>query len=501
MFLNNEMLAAAQKKIRGPRYDRDAYKCGILHIGVGGFHRSHQAVYIDDLMNKKPGDWLICGVSLLPQDKKNMAYLEEQDGLYTVIERSAEKDQARIIGSIKEVMHAPSNPRAVIKRMMDPSIKIVSLTVTEKGYYYDSRGNLDFKNDAIIHDLTHPASPRTMYGYIVGALARRRQSGMNPFTVMSCDNLPGNGHLTQKLVLQFANKIDADLAAWIKENATFPNAMVDRITPTTTSETIDLVAEKYDIRDAWPVMCEDFRQWVIEDKFCDGRPGLERVGAKLVNDVAPYEKMKVRLLNGSHSAMAYLAYLMEYRHVHIAMDDPLVEGFVRHYMNEVTPTLSPVPGVNLKEYKEKLIERFSNPAISDHIQRLAEDGSVKIPNAILPCIRENIAAGRSVKYAGLAVAGWIRYLRGIDENIHAIPVKDVRADALVSAAKIDSRDPMRVVFSGNLFGDDLPFSGPFLGELHRAFQSLFENGVEKTLEQYLLEDTKKRSPAPEPRLH
>ncbi len=469
-----------------PQYDRDTITCGIVHMSVGGFHRSHQALYIDDALNSGATNWAICGVGLLPQDKDNIQALADQDGLYTVLERNAEADTARVIGAMKEVMHAPSNPQAILDRLMDPAIKILSLTITEKGYCYDTDGNLEQNNPAVKHDLGNLASPQSALGYVVSALANRKEKGMPPFTVMSCDNLPGNGHLTESLVLQFAELVNSELAGWIKENVSFPNAMVDRITPVTTDKIVEIVGNQFLINDAWPVVCEDFKQWVLEDKFSDGRPDLDKVGVQLVADVDPYEKMKVRLLNGSHSALSYISYLMGYREVDTAMADPLIAKFVRSYMDhDVTPSVPSVPGIELGPYKDKLIERFSNPAVSDQVQRLAEDGSAKIPNSILPCIAHQLENGGSIKFAALALAGWFRYLTAVDEDLKPIEIKDPRAEQLISAMKLDSRDPTHILGIFEIFGTKLPINTEFLAELNAAMKSLHEKGTKATVEAYL----------------
>ena len=303
---------------------------------------------------------------------------------------------------------------------------------------------------------------------------------------MSCDNLPGNGHLTQHLVLQFAALVDEALATWIKDKVYFPNAMVDRITPVTTDEVVNIVRDKFSINDGWPVVCEDFKQWVLEDKFTDGRPDFEAVGVQLVEDVDPYEKMKVRLLNGSHSALSYLSYLMGYREVDKAMADPLVSKFVRAYMDEdVTPSVPDVPGIDLDAYKDKLIERFSNSAISDQVQRLAEDGSTKIPNAILPCIAHQLEQGGSIKFATLALAGWFRYLTARDEQGEPIKINDPRAKQMSEAISQAPLDPTRILAISEVFGTVLPQNATFLAELELAMSSLVENGAKVTIENYL----------------
>ncbi len=486
IILNEANLPHIDPSIQRPSYDRSALKAGIMHMSVGGFHRSHQALYIDDLLSQSPQDWMICGVGLLPQDKPHVETLNRQDGLYSILERSGQKDTLRICGSMKEVLHAPSDPAKVLARLMDPAIKILSLTITEKGYCYNQEGNLDETNPGIKNDLQSPDAPVTGLGYVVSGLARRRQAKMKPFTVMSCDNLPGNGHLTRKLVLQFASLIDRELAEWIKTHVSFPNAMVDRITPVTKPEIVDLVESQFGVVDGWPVVCEDFRQWVLEDHFSDGRPALEKVGVQLVADVEPYEKMKIRLLNGSHSALSYISYLMGYRQVDKAMADPDIAKFVRAYMDhDITPSVPEVPGINLTQYKDILIERFSNPAIADQVQRLAEDGSQKIPNAILPCIEYQLAQGGSIKFAVLALAAWFRYLTGVDEDLKPIEIKDPMKDDLQTRIKMTPQDPTSILGLSRVFGTQLPLSAPFLTALTAAMASLQQKGARQTVRDWL----------------
>lgn len=483
--LNAANLKDIAGTIEKPRYDRAALKAGIVHMSVGGFHRSHQALYVHDLLQKNPQDWMIAGVGLLPNDAGHVAALQKQDTLYSILERSADKDALKICGSMKEIYHAPANPAAVLERLTDDAVKILSLTITEKGYCYNQQGDLDLNNANIQNDLKDAENPRTGLGYVVSALARRRKMNMKPFTVMSCDNLPGNGHLTHKLVMQFATEINKDLAAWIDGEVTFPNAMVDRITPVTTPEIVTLVEEKFGVRDEWPVVCEDFRQWVLEDKFSNGRPAFEDVGVQLVPDVEPYEKMKVRLLNGSHSALSYVSYLMGYRRVDLAMADPLVSRFVRAYMdNDVTASVPDVPGINLTAYKDKLIERFANPAIGDQVQRLAEDGSAKIPNSILPCISYQLQQGAPIKYAALALAGWFRYLQGTDEQMNAIEIKDPSAERLQQIVKTNPRDATYVLGLEDIFGN-LGADSRLIGEVNKALESLHAKGTKQTVQEYL----------------
>jgi mannitol 2-dehydrogenase len=459
-------------------YERANLKCGILHMSVGGFHRAHMALYVDELMRRQPQDWLIAGTGLLDADRANLQALAAQDHRYTLVERSGAEDRLKFIGSIKETLHAPSDPARLLKRLQDPAIRIVSLTLTEKGYCAASGGVLDDAQPGIQHDLRHLDSPRTGIGYLVSGLRNRMQSRLAPFTVMSCDNLPGNGRYTRSVVLQFAALIDPSLAAWIEDMVRFPNAMVDRITPVTTAETVSFVRQRFGIEDAWPVVCEEFRQWVLEDDFADGRPALEEVGVQMVGDVEPYETMKIRLLNGSHSALAYLSYLAGFRDVDRAMADPLIARFVRRYMDtEVTPTLLPVPGIDLASYKETLLRRFANRAISDKVQRLAEDGSQKIPNSILPCVRHNLRTGGSIAYACRALAGWLRYMAGEDEQGRAIEIEDMRKDRIVAALRAAPDDVRPVLGLADIFGSDLRENPRFTAELSAALATIRRDGV------------------------
>jgi len=485
MKLSNASLEALKNRadIITPSYDRASVKAGIMHMSIGGFHRSHQAVYMDNVLSSGDTQWGICAVGLMPQDKENIGALNAQDTLYNVLERSAAQDELKIIGSIIEVMHAPSAPQDVLARLSDTDIKILSITVTEKGYCYDNNQNLDLTNDLIRRDIQNLDSPKTVLGYIVAGLHARKQSGNAPFTVMSCDNLPGNGHLTRKLVLQFAAQIDGDLKQWIEGNVSFPNSMVDRITPVTTEEVSRLIQEKFDIDDKWPVFCEDYIQWVLE-RYEGDQPPFEQAGIQLVDEVDPFEKMKVRLLNGSHSALSYISYLMGYRAVDKAMSDPLISKFVRAYMDEITNTLDHVPGVDLEGYKAKLIERFSNPAISDQVQRLAQDGSQKIPNAILPCILHNLENGRPIKFLSLALAGWFKYLSAKDEQGHEIEIDDPLSAQLIPAAQEDDA-PKALLNISETFGHDLAQNNNFIQALTADIQSLNTIGTKATLEEKL----------------
>jgi mannitol 2-dehydrogenase len=480
---NISMLATA---LPVPTYNRDALDVGVVHMSVGGFHRSHQAVYLDKLLNHEPQNWMIAGVGLTPQDKTNLDHLSQQDGLYTVLERAPDKDAASIIGSIKELIHAPTQSEKVINAIANPAIKILSLTITEKGYYYDENRHLDFSQANIIHDIALPAIPKTAYGFITKGLQKRIADNAGPITIMCCDNLPGNGHITHHLLIQFLEKAAPELVAWVEQNVSFPNAMVDRITPVTTPAVQDILARDFSVHDQWPVVCEDYLQWILEDKFIAGRPAFEKVGVQMVADVEPYEKMKVRLLNGSHSALSYMSYLMGYRAVDKAMADPLIKAFVKRYMDEdITPSVPAVPGIDLKAYKEKLIDRFSNPSISDQVQRLAEDGSQKIRNAIVPPLEFQLESGGSISSIALALAAWWRYLNGVDEVQQPIAIKDPVAEALSNAARLSPKDPVALLSFDAIFGKQLSANAQLVAKMTEYLESIYAHGMRKTLEDFL----------------
>ena len=486
--LNNASLKNLPSNVRGPAYDRLGITDGILHIGVGGFHRAHQGVYVDDVIRETGANqWGICGVGLLQHDSRMRDALAPQDCLYTVVERGPGADtKARVIGAMTSFLFAPENTEAVLEKMASADIRIVSLTITEGGYYLDPEtGESNLDHPDIVHDLQHPAQPVGAFGYLAEALDRRRQRGLKPFTVMSCDNVQSNGDVTRRMLLAFAGRRDPSLREWIAENGAFPNSMVDRITPATTDADRAMIRETYGIDDAWPVVTEPFRQWVIEDAFCDGRPAWERVGVQMTSDVHPYETMKIRLLNASHSAMGYLGYLAGFEYIHEVIADPLFREFVLDFMNEeVTPILAEVPGVDLATYKKTLVERFSNPAIKDQVSRICMDGSAKIPKFILPTIREQLQRGGPTRRASLVIASWCRAMAGTDDQGAKIEVQDPMAGVLSERARAAGRDPEKFFAVREVFGEDLPQSTVFVEQVREALESLYDLGAKKTLAKY-----------------
>ena len=423
-----------------PTYDRSAATVGIVHIGFGNFHRSHEAMYIDRLMEQGEAmTWGICGVGILPSDAAMRDAMQTQDRLYTLVLRHPDgRLEPRVIGSVLDYRFGPDDPEAVLRIMCDPAVRIVSLTVTESGYVKDpATGAFDPQHADVQHDLVHPTMPRTAFSYIVQALQRRRAAGTTPFTVLSCDNLQGNGDVARQAVVGFARLLDSDLAEWIDAEVAFPNSMVDRITPATTDDDRAAVQRDFGIGDLWPVPAEPFTQWIVEDTFTDGRPELEQVGVQFVQDVRPYEEMKLRLLNGSHQAIAYLGGLLGCTLVDEALRDDRVREYLDDYMwEEAIPTLAPVPGVDLEKYVNTLLERFSNPHMRDTILRLATDGANRMATFVLPTVRDNLIAGRPMPRAMLLLAAWaefwVRIARGAVPDA-AIP-PDVLGQELARAA-------------------------------------------------------------------
>jgi mannitol 2-dehydrogenase len=482
--LTAQTLPARRDHLPTPGYDRSALRVGIVHLGVGGFHRAHQAMYLDRLMNQGLAlDWAICGVGVLPADSRMRAALQAQDGLYTLVRKSADGTyDARVIGSIVEYLLAPNDPERVIERMTDPLVRIVSLTVTEGGYNINAvTGEFAATAADVVHDLAPGAVPRTTFGLITEALVRRRERSLAPFTVMSCDNIQGNGEVARSSFVAFATLRNAELGDWVRSQVCFPNSMVDRITPATTDADRDQVAARFGVEDRWPVVCEPFTQWVLQDAFGNGRPPWEDAGVQLVDDVEPYELMKLRLLNASHQALCYFGYLAGCRLVHEVAQDPLFAGFLLDYMDsEATPTLAPVPGIDLTAYKHELIERFSNAEVRDTVARLCAESSDRIPKWLLPVIRHNVAGGE-IRRSAAVVASWARYAEGVDEQGQPIEVVDRLADSLTTSAVRQRDDPLSFLRNRGVFGDLIDHER-FVTEYRWALDSLHSVGARATLE-------------------
>jgi fructuronate reductase len=482
--LSDATLAGIGGSAQVPAYDRSAVTPGIVHLGIGAFHRAHQAVYTDGVLANDPS-WGIVAASLRSLATRDA--LAPQDGLYTLAVRSGEGERLRVIGSVGRVLVAPEETEALLAAMADPRVRIVSLTVTEKGYCHDpATGELNEAHPDIVADLAAPRKPRTAPGLIVEALARRRAAGIEPFTLLSCDNLPSNGRVAKRIVDRFAALRDADLGAFVEDELVCPATMVDRITPATTDEDRARVAKALGVYDAWPVVTEPFSQWVVEDRFPGGRPSWEMAGAELVSDVEPYELMKLRLLNGAHSTLAYLGYLAGYETVADAMGDSAFERLARALMDEeVTPTLAVPPGADLASYKAALIERFRNPALKHRTWQICMDGSQKLPQRLLGTIRDRLKAGAPFERLALGVAGWMRYVTGVDEKDRQIDLRDPKAAELRVLADAAGRDAERLVRAlvslQDVFGSDLSVDPRFTRAVGAALDKLLKGGAERAV--------------------
>lgn len=455
--LSPHTLSAVKPGVKVPAYNRAEVTPGIVHLGIGAFHRAHMAHYIDDLLADDPS-WGIVGASLRRPDTKDA--LAPQEGLYTLLVRGSKGTSVRIIGAVLDIVDATAELEPLLKLMAHPDIRIVSLTVTEKGYCHDpATGELDERHSDIVHDLANPRAPRSAPGIVVEALRRRLEAGIDPFAVLSCDNLPRNGTTTRRIVTRLAALRDSALGERIAQAVVFPSTMVDRIVPATTEADRAEVEGLTGLADAWPVVTEGFTQFVIENNFPGGRPDFAAVGAELVADVEPYERMKLRMLNGAHSTLAYLGYLAGYEHVADAIGDPAFRAMIHDMMTEeIIPTL-PMERASLETYRDRLLRRFANPALRHRTWQIAMDGSQKLPQRLLGTIRARLRGGHGIDRLALGVAGWMRYVTGIDEAGGPIEVKDPMAGRLRAIADAAGRDAQALVSGllgvSEIFGTDL----------------------------------------------
>lgn len=459
--LNNATLS--KLPIEAPRYDRGSVTVGIAHIGAGHFHRAHQAAYVNLLLQQGLAhDWGICGVGVMPADWTMRDVLNGQDGLYTLILENPDGSRdPQVIGSIVDYRYAPDDPESALEVLAAASTRIISLTITEGGY----------------RDPDGPA-----FTLITEALARRRDRGIPAPTIVSCDNIENNGQVARRTVLASAERMDPGLAKWVAEQSRFPNSMVDRITPATTLEMAAEVRRDFGVDDRWPVVAEPFSAWVIEDDFADGRPPLERAGVLMVDDVRPYELMKLRMLNAGHQCLAYFAHLCGFQFVHEAARDPLFAEFLLSYFDtEAIPTLSPVPGIDLHEYGRTLVERFANPAVRDTVARLCAYSSDRIPKWLFPVICDNLADNGPVRLAAAAVASWARYAEGVDEWGRPYEVLDQLADSLTPIARSQHQNPTAFIDVTAVFCD-LAHQPRFVEAYNWALDSLHRKGARATLE-------------------
>ncbi len=469
-----------------PKYDRSVLGAGILHFGVGNFHRSHQAVYLDRLFNTGKGyDWAIVGAGVFEGEKAGRATLEAQDWLTTVVEQDAGHRKAQVTSAMIDFL-MPGDALAIVARLTDPAIRIVSLTITEGGYFIDpASGKFNPAHPASAADAANMVEPRTVFGLILAGLIARRELSLPPFTVMSCDNIPHNGKVTADAVVGLAELVEKELAGWIRANVAFPNGMVDRITPATTDRERAMLAKDFGIEDGWPVFCEPFMQWVLEDKFTDGRPALEEVGVQFVEDVSPFELMKIRILNGGHAAIAYPSGLLDIHFVHEGMQEPLVSAFLdKVEREEIIPTVPPVPGVVLKDYYAQVAERFSNPTIGDTIRRLCLDGSNRQPKFIIPTIADRLKAGKGIEGLALESALWCRYCFGTTDSGAAIEPNDPNWERMTATAKAAKDNPAAWLGMGDIYGAVGADSG-FAAAFARHLGALWRDGTRATVERYL----------------
>lgn len=485
--LSQENLDRLPASVPRPRYDRSQVGQAMVHIGVGGFHRAHQAVYAEDLLHQG-GDrcWGYCGIGLLPRDAQMRDAMAGQDCLYTLVERTTGGDRPRVVGSIVGYLFALDDREAVLEKLASPDTRIISLTITEGGYYIDpSTGGLDADHSELRHDLAHPHEPACSFGYLLEALDRRRCRGLPPPTLMSCDNVQGNGDVLKRNLGAFAELRDPVLARWL-EGCAFPNSMVDRITPAAEASHRELVRSGFGIDDRCPVMTEGFRQWVIEDRFAQGRPAWEQAGALITTDVAPYETMKLRLLNGSHQALCYIGMLLGYEFAHEAMADPDIRRLLELTMErEVVGLIPVVPGVDLAEYRVSLLERFGNPAIRDQLSRIGIYGSAGMPKFLLRSIEEQLERGGPIALLSFTVAAWFRFLAGTDEQGRKLELKDPMSARLQGLAVQGGHDPAPLLGVREIFSAHLAGASGFVRRVQDGLESFYRIGARATLQRAL----------------
>ncbi len=484
--LNNKTLDQINGSTIKPTYDRSQLQAGIVHIGVGNFHRAHLSWYLHRLMQKGMNlDWAIIGSGVMDYDKPMREKLASQDFLTTLIELDPEGNQSsEIVGPMMDYVAVEKNNQSLIQAMSQPNIRIVSLTVTEGGYFINEKGELMLDHPDLVHDIQNPNSPRTAFGAMVSALDLRRKSGFGPFTGLSCDNLIENGNKLKQAILGIATKRNLELADWIVENCTFPNAMVDCIVPSTGDVEINIV-KNLGINDLAPVSHEDFRQWVIEDKFCAGRPAWEKVGVQFSDNVHGYENQKIRILNAGHQILANAAELLHIETVRDAMKNPLLTGLLEKVeQNEILPHVSPVPGLTPQDYLKLISDRFANPSIQDTIRRIAFDGSSRHAVFITPSIRDGLSKNNSIEGLSLIEALWARMCKGIREDGSIIEPNDPQWYKLNSIAKQSKDQPGKWLKQSEVYGD-LFESTQFVNSFTYWLTELYKNGVEQTIKKYI----------------
>lgn len=476
-------------KVKLPSYDAQDLQPGIVHFGLGNFHRAHQARYIHDLFEQGlDHDWAIVGAGSLPMEIPHYQRMTGQDCLYTLVEQSPSHTHNLVVASIVDYIR-PAEPVLTLEKLVNPAIRIVSLTITEGGYFLSAEtGTFNATHPIIMEDverLRHNQLPQTVFGLIVSALRIRQQQNVVPFTVLSCDNIPHNGDVTHNVVVGFASMIDSSLSQWIDQNVTFPNSMVDRITPATCDKGRSAIRDKLSLSDNVPVFSEHFRQWVLEDKFVAGRPQLEKVGVRIVDDVGPFERMKIRMLNGGHAALGYPAALLGHEFVDEAMKDADIVAFLRKVeLEDIVPVVGEVPGVSLDDYLEVLVERFGNSNVKDTMKRLCYDGSNRQPKFIVGSIGDNLDECRVPNGLALVCALWCRYCYGEMEDGTVIEKNDPHWGSLYQAAREAKNNPKVWLEQKEVYGL-LSHSSQFVKAFEHWMNLVWSQGVRNTLRTYV----------------
>jgi mannitol 2-dehydrogenase len=477
--LSAESLSRLDPRISIPEYDRGALGGGIVHIGVGGFHRAHQAVYLDDLCRMGVREWSITGAGVLSGDARMAEALAAQDHLYALVTRDAHATNVRVIGSVTGYVLAADDLEPLVTRIASPETRIVSMTITEGGYPVDEASGEFAPPQAGAMPASFVALARAFQG--------RRDAGLGGLTVQSCDNVMGNGDVARTATLGVCAMVEAGLDTWVADNVAFPNSMVDRITPQTADADRTFLEGEYGLIDRWPVVAETFIQWVIEDDFPSGRPPYEDVGVLLTDDVRPYETLKLRILNAGHSTTTYMAALVGHTYIHeIMADAPLARYLQRFHDDEVTPSLPPVAGIDVTDYKRTVAERFANPAVRDQVARVCLDGTSKWPKFLVPTVESQLEQGGQVKLSALALAAWCQYLLGKDDAGEDITISaDPRLDEAQAFARASVADPAAFLGFTDVFGQRLPADPRFVSAFADALKSLREVGTYGTLERWL----------------
>lgn len=457
LYLNMENVDLMQVNATTPSFNRDHIKTSIAHIGVSNFHRAHQACYMHDLIeNHNEMDFGICGIDLLDSDRKIYNVLKDQDGLYTLIVKDAQgRQQTKIIGAIVEYFFGPENPMAVIERLASPDIKIISLTIAEDGYHLNEiTGEFNQQHPAVAEDSKNPFHPQTVFGYLTQAFRLRKLRGVSGCTILACDNIKRNGDTIKQSFFNYVENIEPDLLPWLKENTTFPNTMVDRIIPLTQPRDIDSLKQNFLIDDQWPVVCESFSNWVIEDNFLHGKPPWEKVGVQFVENVEPYENMKLQLLNAGHSILGILGALHGYKTIYESASDTDFMNFLKGYMDEeVLPILDTTKTTSVENYKATLVSRFKNPYINDSISRICNESSAKIPAFILPTVKKQLAKKKAINRAAFIIAAWCKYNDGVNDQGNTYNISDSISHTLIRMATLSHQDPIKFLEIDSVFND------------------------------------------------